>query len=191
MQGAGVRVAEKSPDALRAMAEHRAQIEELFVRWGPMVMRRARAILGNEADAEEATHDVFLKVYDALDDFEGRSQVATWLYRITTNLCLNRLRNQARRKELRALHLSENIAVAGHADRVLARELLLKVPDANWAKAALYIYLDGMTQEEAADVMGVSQRTIRNYLSKLKVWAQREDQDLIPSFPAVGKEVHS
>lgn len=158
-----------------SMSVH-AEIETIFLRWGPMVLRRARAILGNEADAEEAMQDVFLKLYDALGDFEGRSNVSTWLYRVATNLCLNRLRDENRRRELRAIHLQENIAVNGPAGQVIARETLLKVPDIEWAQAAVYVYADGMTQDEAAKVMGVSVRTIGNYLRRLKEWARKEQQ---------------
>lgn len=153
-----------------------AEIESIFLRWGPMVLRRARVILGNEADAEEATQDVFLKLYDSLQRFEGRSQMATWLYRVTTNLCLNRLRDQNRRRELREIHLHENIASKDPAGQVIARETLLKVPEPEWAQAAIYVYTDGMTQQEAAKVMGVSVRSIGNYLRRLKEWAIRQDE---------------
>lgn len=158
-----------------SMSVH-AEIESIFLRWGPMVLRRARAILGNDADAEEAMQDVFLKLYDSLDIFDGRSKVSTWLYRVATNLCLNRLRDEKRRRELRAIHLQENIAVNGPAGQVIARETLLKVPDVDWARAAVYVYSDGMTQDEAAKLMGVSVRTIGNYLRRLKDWASKEQQ---------------
>lgn len=160
----------------QAMTDQTAQIESLFLQWGPMVLRRARIILGNDADAEEAMSDVFLKVFDAYEHFEGRSQISTWLYRMTTNLCLNRLRNQTRRRELRELHLSENVAIGGQPDRVLAREILQKVPDPDWAKAAVYVYVDGMTHPEAAATLGVSTRTIGNYLKKIKTWANAQEQ---------------
>lgn len=172
--------------ATKASMSVHAEIESIFLRWGPMVLRRARAILGNEADAEEAMQDVFLKLYDTLDNFEGRSNVSTWLYRVATNLCLNRLRDENRRRELRAIHLQENISFNGPAGQVIARETLLKVPDVEWARAAVYVYADGMTQDEAAKLMGVSVRTIGNYLRRLKDWASKEQQSSISERGGVG-----
>lgn len=153
----------------------RLEIEALFIKWGPMVLRRARAILGNEADAEEAAQEVFIRAMNSLEGFEGRSKASSWLYRITTNLCLNRLRNQKRRKELRELHLQAKPTDPGHADQVMMRELLAKVPQEAWAQTAVYVYVDGMTHQEAADLLGVSKRTIGNHLARLQKWASQED----------------
>lgn len=174
------------PGRVSAMAES-LEIEALFVKWGPMVLRRARSILGNEADAEEAMQEVFVRAMHALDSFEGRSQASSWLYRITTNLCLNRLRNQNRRKELRERHLRKNIARDGHAEQVIARELLLKVPEDAWAKAAVYVYVDGMTHQEAATMMGVSKRTIGNHLRRLQDWVSAQDGASIPIQPRASR----
>jgi RNA polymerase sigma-70 factor (ECF subfamily) len=49
----------------------------------------ALRFLGDPQKAEDATHDVFLKVYRKFDDFRGESSVRTWLYRITVNHCHN------------------------------------------------------------------------------------------------------
>jgi len=51
-------------------------------------------MLGNREDAEEAVQDIFLKVHRGLGSFRGESGVRTWLYRITVNTCLTRLRSR-------------------------------------------------------------------------------------------------
>ena len=71
-----------------------AAVGELFRKHGPMVFRRAYRILGRREDAEEAMHEVFIRVMRGADRFEGRSGMSTWLYQITTNYCLNLLRVQ-------------------------------------------------------------------------------------------------
>ena len=58
------------------------------------VYNQAYRVLGNREDAEEAAQDVFLQVYRALDSFRGCSAVATWIYRITANVCIDRLRRK-------------------------------------------------------------------------------------------------
>jgi RNA polymerase sigma-70 factor (ECF subfamily) len=52
----------------------------------------ALRMLGDEAQAEDATHDVFLKAFRKINLFRGESNVRTWLYRITINHCQNCLR---------------------------------------------------------------------------------------------------
>lgn len=57
----------------------------------------ALRLLGDEAQAEDATHDVFLKAYRKMDQFRGESGIRTWLYRITINHCQNLLQTWHRR----------------------------------------------------------------------------------------------
>ena len=82
-----------------------AQIAVLFRQHGPGVYRRALRLLGNAADAEEATQEIFIRAFKGQEAFEQRSQLTTWLYQITTNYCLNQLRDRSRRAELKAQHL--------------------------------------------------------------------------------------
>lgn len=141
-----------------------------------MVMRRARAILGSEAEAEEATQDVFIKAMQSLDHFEGRSRISSWLYKITTNMCINRLRTRNRRKELREQYLSEPEQISHHGNVVVARELLAKAPEKRWAEAAIYVYIDGMSHQEASELLGVSKRTVGNLLLRFQEWAQKKER---------------
>ena len=57
----------------------------------------ALRMLGDPTQAEDATHDVFLKAYRKLGDFKGQSSIRTWLYRITINHCQNLLQTWHRR----------------------------------------------------------------------------------------------
>ena len=54
-------------------------------------------MLGSLSDAEEVLQEIWLAAWKGLDDFEHRSSVRTWLYRIATNRCLNWRRDRARR----------------------------------------------------------------------------------------------
>jgi RNA polymerase sigma-70 factor, ECF subfamily len=67
-----------SPELAAIYGEHSQAIYYLALR-----------MLGNPAQAEDATHDVFLKAFRKLDQFKGRSSIRTWLYRITINHCQN------------------------------------------------------------------------------------------------------
>ena len=58
------------------------------------IYNHAFRMLGNREDAEEAVQDIFMKAHRGLNDFRGRSEIRTWLYRITVNTCLTRLRRK-------------------------------------------------------------------------------------------------
>jgi RNA polymerase sigma-70 factor (ECF subfamily) len=64
-------------------------------------------ILGSIHDAEDAVQDTLLAAWQGLRSFEGRSSIRTWLYRIATNRCLNRLRAESRRPRPDTTHMPE------------------------------------------------------------------------------------
>ncbi|MGZ3460043.1 MAG: RNA polymerase sigma factor [Archangium sp.] len=152
------------------------QIASLFDQHGPRVYRRALRLLGNPADAEEATQEIFIRALRAADGFRQQSQMTTWLYQITTHYCLNLIRDRTRRAELHEEHVapmvdgSDRAEPARPEDLVLLRRLL-STADERQAAAAVYVFLDGMSHEEAAEVLGVSKRTVGNLLERFQAWA--------------------
>jgi len=65
------------------------EFAELYEKHSRAVYYLALRYLGDPQKAEDATHDVFLKVYRKLNEFRGESSLRTWLYRITINHCHN------------------------------------------------------------------------------------------------------
>lgn len=151
----------------------------LFKQYGPLVYRRALRLLGRKEDAEEATQEVFVRVMRSVEAFENRSSITTWLYQITTYYCLDVLRNKGRRRELFAQHgaTDERIEAASTSDLVLLRQLLSEA-DEQQARAAVYVYLDGMSHDQAAEVLGVSKRTVGNLIERFFTWAQKRSASL-------------
>src|SRR5688500_12884053 len=70
--------------------------ESVMRRHNGRLFRIARAILHNEADAEDALQDAYLEAYRHLDDFRAEAELSTWLARIVVNQSLMRLRRQKR-----------------------------------------------------------------------------------------------
>ena len=71
-----------------------AAIERLYRSHGHAVLRRARLLLGNEADAQEALQEVFAALLRAPQDLRSAGSALGWLYQATTHFCLNQLRNR-------------------------------------------------------------------------------------------------
>lgn len=72
---------------------------ELLKRYESLVYHTCLRLLGQVQEAEETCQDVFLRLYQKIDQFEGRSLFKTWLFRVVHNLCLTRRRNLAIRRE--------------------------------------------------------------------------------------------
>lgn len=85
-------------DRLRA-GEDQA-FEDLVTTQGPRLLNSARRLLGHEEDARDCVQETFARAFSALDGFEGRSSLGTWLYRILFNQCLMKLRKRQRQKEV-------------------------------------------------------------------------------------------
>jgi len=149
-------------------------IAAAFDKYGPAVYRRARYLLGNHADAEEATQEVFIRAYKNAGSFEQRSDLYTWLSRITTNYCFNRIRDRRRRQELWEENMPphpESFAATPTPDGLILMRRLLAEADEECGRAAIYVLIDGMSHAEAADILGVSRRTVGNLLERFKNWA--------------------
>lgn len=137
---------------------------DLYQRYGALVLRRARALLGEEHAARDATHDVFVKVLSSLEDFRHEASPVTWLYRATTNHCLNLLRDQSRRGRVVPLLRADPLPASVSLDeRLSLSTVLARVPD-ELREIAVYYYLDQMSHEEIARLTGLSRRTIGNRL---------------------------
>ncbi|MBL4689696.1 MAG: sigma-70 family RNA polymerase sigma factor [Nannocystaceae bacterium] len=142
---------------------------------GPSVLRRARRILANDADAREVVQDVFLSLVDRPEQFSGRSSLMTFLYRATTNRCLNHIRNAKTR--LRLLEQRGAVDVEegpGAEQQAIVRDLLRQLPEEQ-AQALVYYYVDEMSQAEISDVLGCSRRHVGNLLERVRAAAEQPE----------------
>src|ERR1700679_3809981 len=82
-----------------AQAGNQAAFGQLVHTYDSAVLRLALRLTGSESEAQDIHQEAFLRVYKKLDGFRFECSFSTWIYRIVTNVCLDRLRrNQARKK---------------------------------------------------------------------------------------------
>ena len=146
-------------------------VEALSRRYGPMVLRRCRRLLGDEQDALDACQDVFVRVVQRRDRLDGRYP-SSLLYRIATNVCLNRLRDRRREPATRDEAVLYEIARAGEPGaaseaRLLLARLFGRHPESSRTIAVLH-YVDGLTLEEVAAEIGMSVSGVRKRLRTLR-----------------------
>jgi RNA polymerase sigma-70 factor (ECF subfamily) len=151
-------------------------IESTFERYGPMVLRRCRALLRDEGEAQDATQDVFVALLRREEQLHDQAPAAL-LLRVATNLCLNRLRTRRRRPEdhddERLLRIAALDDGAGEG-QTLARNILKKLfraddPLAASTRTIAVMHLvDGLTLEEVAREAGLSVSGVRKRLRSLR-----------------------
>jgi RNA polymerase sigma-70 factor (ECF subfamily) len=156
----------------------RGELEELYASAGAAVERRCRALLGDGEEARDMVHEVFLRAVIHGGEFRGEASPMTWLYRITTNLCLNRLRDRKQHLPLELLAEVLPAAATSPEGTASARQkahALLDGLDERTRAAVVYRYLDGMTQDEIAEVTGWSRKTLGKKLREFEQRAQLLD----------------
>jgi len=79
--------------------DHEA-FEALYARHAPRVFRQAIRMLNNESEAEEVLQEVFVTVYKKIQQFRGAAAFSTWLYRLTANATITKLRKRKRNREV-------------------------------------------------------------------------------------------
>jgi RNA polymerase sigma-70 factor (ECF subfamily) len=157
-------------------------IEALYRQYGPLVLGRARRLLGSEQAADDALQEVFVRVVRGYDAFRRDASPVTWLYRITTNYCLNLLRDSARRARHFEAGGRETENGTGEVPvpfsqeplpelRLTIAQIVANVSEGLW-EIAVYGYVDCMSHEEIARTMGVSRRTVGNRLKEFQCQAQ-------------------
>jgi RNA polymerase sigma-70 factor (ECF subfamily) len=137
-----------------------------------MVLRRCRRLLCDEDEALDACQDVFVRLLEHRDSLDDRHP-SSLLYRIATNVCLNRIRDRARRPATPDEELIASIAAAeepgaGSDARLLLDWLFGRQPESSRTIAVLH-YVDGLTYEEVALRTALSVSGVRKRLRKLRL----------------------
>ena len=152
-------------------------VHGLYRRYGALVQGRARTLLRNDADAEDATQEVFLKLHRYRDGFRGDASPSTYIFKITTSVCLNRLRSRKRHPEDPVEELPPQPTTDSLLDTLAVRDLLDRLlgdEDERTRECVLYHYVDGMTHDEVGELLGISGAAVRKRIAAFKS-SLRED----------------
>jgi RNA polymerase sigma-70 factor (ECF subfamily) len=163
---------------------------EIVLRYQDKIFNLCRHMLGNNADAEDAAQDVFLKAYQALPKFQPEASLYTWLYRIATNTCID-----YRKKPIfeslfgdsgegeRLVHdratdapSPEKLYQSKQIDRALQESLGKLSPK---LRAIIILKeIEELSYEEIADALAISMGTVKSRIAR----AREELQKLMQIF---------
>ena len=154
----------------------RSIVDELYRRYGFQVERRCRRILGHSDEATDAAQEVFVRLLTRGADFRGAAEWTTWLYRVATNVCLNRLRDRRTRAALLEQNADAVVPTGaappdGGLDRRFLLELLGQL-DETTQEIVLYHFVDELAQGEIAELVGLSRVTVNKRIMKFRTQAE-------------------
>ena|SRR5688500_1415690 len=150
---------------------------------GGRLLSVARRFLGNEEDARDAVQDAFIRAYKAIDSFEERAQLSTWLHRILVNVALMKLRERRRRptesiEELLPAYTSNGhqaVASRDWGDAVLerketaaiVRDAIAKLPD-QYREVLVLRDIEERDTAEAAALLGTTSNAVKVRLHRAR-----------------------
>ena len=168
------------------MIDNQNHFEKIYREFHILVFNVALNYLQNTEDAEEVTQDVFVKIYNSLDNFNQKSSHKTWIYRITINQCLDYLKQRNSQKrffifgkksqnEQEYLNTSTfehpGILLENQEDAAILFSVFNTLTE-NQKTAFLLSKLDGLSNPEIAEIMQLSISSVESLIFRAKVALQ-------------------
>jgi RNA polymerase sigma-70 factor (ECF subfamily) len=181
----------------RLQAGDERAIAELADTYGARIYQLAFRYLRNKEDAEEVTQDVLLKVYRKIAAFRGDAALSSWIYRITFNAAMSRLRStrseRSQKDERQTDAGGDPVSPTPRSDvadwsnmadeRVLRSQLRRRLVRAILALPAIYRApvvlrdVQGMSTEEASAVLKVKDQTLKSRLHRGRLILRKQLAD--------------
>lgn len=166
----------------RTIAGDRSAFEELYRKYVKRIFNLVFRMVGTAQEAEEVTQEVFYQAYRALPGFQGRSQFYTWIFRIGTNIALQHVKKQARKKKDVPFEevFDTQLPPAGYAggsspEKVAesrafytALEQAVNTLPPNQRVVMILGPIQGHTYEEMANILGTNEEVIKGRLHRAR-----------------------
>jgi len=160
-----------------------ASYEKLVLENQTKVYNLALRMVGNTEDAYDMSQEAFIKAYNSIALFRGESRFSVWLYRLTTNVCLDFLRSQGRKSHGSLTYNSEDddekeleipddrfspetLAEKKELREVVNRGLLTLPKD--YRSILLLREIDGLTYEEIAEALSLEEGTVKSRIFRAR-----------------------
>lgn len=171
----------------RILAGDTAHFETLMRRYNRRVFRAARAVVRDDAEAEDIAQEAYVRAYQHLDQFQGRSSFATWLTSIAFHEALARVRKRSRQQEIDAMDESSRDSLPQLTVRdgspeqgastaeisSLLEDSIDCLPD-KYRQVFMLRDVEEMSTTEAAECLGISEENVKVRLHRARALMRRE-----------------
>lgn len=166
----------------QAAAGDTAAFEALVLRYQTQVYSLAYRMVGKEADAQDLAQEAFVRAWRALDSFQFSSQFSTWLYRLTSNICIDFLRSQKKRKHISLTVLQddeqqqwdmpdrrplpEEQMIMTQEQEALAKAIATLDPE--YRQVLILRIVNDCSYQQISEIMGIREGTVKSRLSRAR-----------------------
>ncbi|MEL6913457.1 MAG: RNA polymerase sigma factor [Pseudomonadota bacterium] len=168
-------MSEVSDDALLARYAHgdREAARSLTLRLAPRILGHAFRLLGDRAEAEDVTQEALLRLWRIAPDWRpGEAKVTTWLYRVTANLCTDRLRRTRHALLDEVPEIADGSPAADQTllakSRAAALQVALAALPARQREAVSLRHIEGLGNPEIAEIMDISVEAVESLTARGK-----------------------
>ena len=161
----------------RAQKGDAEAFEELMAAQESRMYAIALRMMGNREDAQDCAQEAMVRIYRAMGSFKGQSSLATWIYRITMNTCLDELR----RRKVRKVTSLDTLVESGWSPtdkgetpeeyglrsekQTVLNDAIQSLPD-DMRAAIVLRDIKGYTYDEIADILNANVGTIQSRISR-------------------------
>ena len=169
-------------------SEDFTDFDQIVENYSDFVYNVAFRMMGAPEDAQDVAQDAFLSAYRAFDRFRGESRVTTWLYRITTNAALMKLRKEKKARTLTQPGVEDMVIAdwSGAPERLATNtelgeklnEGVSMLPDE--LKAAVVLRdVEGLSNTEAAEILDITVSSLKSRLHRGRVMLRKHLDDFL------------
>lgn len=163
----------------------------LYNRYATKIYSKCLSLLKDEALAQDATQEIFMKIFTNLSKFGEKAKFSTWVYSITYNYCIDYIRRKKRSKNIFSDEMEKAPDIIEEVEDHELMEMEVKqlkkvleeIPAGDRA-ILLMKYQDEMSIKEIADVLSKTESAIKMKIKRAKAKAQRLKRELF-----VGSEI--
>ncbi|MBI3583201.1 MAG: RNA polymerase sigma factor [Nitrospinae bacterium] len=160
------------------MKDKKERFLSLFKEYESKIYNFIYRMTQNDADAEELTQEVFIKVWDGLDEFRSDSSVGTWIHRIASNVCFDFFRKNKQNDRHEPLEMKDEYLYDAKLPSVedtvykenmaeCIRKYIMGLPE-DYRAVILLHDIEGFKNSDIADMLGISLDTVKIRLHRAR-----------------------
>ena len=161
----------------------------LYKRFSKVVFNKCYSFSKNKEEAEDLTHDIFIRLYVKLKTFKGNSKFSTWLYSFTYNFCVNYVQRNDYKKKEKVTVVADQINEEGASEEIEdARLFQLKSENSKKVMALIEVkermillmkYQDNLSIKEISEVLEIGESAVKMRVKRAKQKVVRLYEELL------------